>query len=131
MQTQILDEVQLQILNDPERVGFAYERTITIEEFINIFNQRFHGFPVSISFSNDYIDTGMFFNKAIIYFNNNEIQFTEMDEEASYDFRINMNNIQEIEMNDYWLDTRYKEFEMGAVFKFVGNDDFSIEIKVE
>jgi len=126
-----LDEVQLEILNNPNLVDFAYERTITVEEFIKIFNERFHGLPVAVNFFNDYVDTGLFFDQAIIYFNNNKIQFAELDEEASYSLRINMNNIQEIQMTDYWLDKRYPEFEMGAVFNFVGNDDFHIEVKVE
>lgn len=127
-----LDEVQRQILNNPNRVGLSYERTITSEEFIRIFEARFTGRTIYISYDNDYLNTGIPFEKSVaVLYCDNTLEFYEEDGEVPYQFKINLDNIETIEIADFWLDHRYPEDDMGAIFNFLGNDGFSIEINAE
>jgi len=126
-----LDEVQLQILNDPERVGFAYERTITPQEFMDVFEARLTGRPIYISHDNDVLNVGVPFEQTVaVLYCDNTLEFYEEDGQVPYQFKINLDNIETIEITDFWLDHRYED-DMGAIFRFYGNDGFGIEINAK
>lgn len=107
------------------------KRIITPQEFITIFETRFNGFPIYISYNNAYISAGTAFEKTEVYLYNNMIQFYEEDGEVPYRFEINFDNIEKIEMEDSWLNTKFKELDKGGTFEFFGNDGFSITISAE
>jgi hypothetical protein len=97
-------------------------KTISAEEFLLIFNERFNERAISISYSNNFVSPGITYEEATITrYADNTIHFYESDGEVPYDFSINLNGLNHIEMIDDVLD-------MGAQFIFVGNDGSKISI---
>lgn len=129
--TEILDDMQLQILNNPDRIGFHYQRIIPVAEFMSILEQRFPGRSMEISLNSKSINTGTFFQRVEWFFDNNMIEFLDLDNETTIPFKINLEDVEEIEFTDTWLDTRYEKFDMGGVFDIALFDGFEIQITVE
>ena len=98
-------------------------KTISVEEFVSIFQERFNERTVSVSYNNGFVNAGISFERAEIeWYVDNSIHFYESDGEVPYSFEINLNDIVRIEMIDYWLDGLFQEMDYGAQFAFVGKD---------
>jgi len=109
-------------------------KTITVEEFVSLFDDRFHRRVIGISYKNGIINVGISFEEVEVdWYKDNTIHFIESENigEVPYHFQINLDELDHIEMIDYWLDHNYPEIDFGARFSFIGNDGSEICIDAD
>lgn len=132
MQTQITEEIMNQIeANVKECLN---TKTISVEEFVAIFEERFNERVISVSYDNGTVNFGLSFEEAVVaWYEANTIHFMESENigEVPYDFKINLDEIDQIQMVDYWLDGVFKETDLGARFVFIGKDNSKIVIDAD
>lgn len=132
MQMQITEEIMNQIEVNVE--GCLNTKTISVEEFVALFEERFNERVISVSYDNGIVNFGVSFEEAVVaWYEDNTIHFMESENigEVPYDFKINLDNIARIEMVDYWLDGVFKETDCGARFAFVGKDNTEIIVDAD
>lgn len=105
-------------------------RNISAEEFINIFESRFHGRTIHISYENSFIEDETSFEKAEIYLYGKTIQFFESDGEVPYRFNIKIDDIKEIELDDCFDEDEEVDpvIDYGAEFRIIGKDGTIVAI---
>ena len=81
-----------------------------MEEFVSLFDDRFHRRVIGISYKNGIINVGISFEEVEVdWYKDNTIHFIESENigEVPYHFQINLDELDHIEMIDYWLDHNY------------------------
>lgn len=109
-------------------------KIIDVEQFVTIFEERFNERVIGVSYDNGFVSPGITFEEATaIWYNDNNLHFMESENigEVTYNFSINLNNLDHIRMIDYWLDGIYPETDYGAQFFFVGKDGSKIIINAD
>lgn len=131
MQTQITKETMNQVEENANR-NLMETKVISVEEFMAIFEERFNERVISIHYNNGFAKPGITFEQATaIWYADNTIHFYESDGEVPYEFPIDLDGLDHIEMIDYWLDHAYPEIDLGAKFAFVGKDNSQILIDAD
>ena len=109
-------------------------KTITVEEFVSLFDDRFHRRVIGISYKNGIINVGISFEEVEVdWYKDNTIHFIESENigEVPYHFQINANDLEQIKMDDYWIDGIHPETDLGAQFFLIGNDGSEIIITAD
>lgn len=117
------------------RVVWPDSKIITAEEFIAVFRERFNERSINISYDNNFVNVGVSFVETVIeQYKDSAIHFYEASGEVSYNFEIKLNDIEEIQMIDYFLGddpVADAEIDLGAQFIFIGKDGSKVIIDAD